>query len=64
MESSTPAAEAIPYETLLPRLAQYCVTERMTRALQRELGFDELQFRVHQICFVQNFSEREGNGTL
>jgi hypothetical protein len=47
MESSTPAAEAIPHETLLPCRAQYCLTERMTRALCRKLGFEELQFRAH-----------------
>jgi hypothetical protein len=64
MESSTPAAAAIPSEELLPSLAQYCLTERMVRALQREPGFAELEFRAHQICFVQNFSEREANQTL
>jgi hypothetical protein len=36
----------------------------MVRALRREPGFDELQFRAHQICFVQKFSEREANRTL
>jgi hypothetical protein len=36
----------------------------MVRALQREPGFAELEFRAHQICFVQNFSEREVNHTL
>jgi hypothetical protein len=29
IESSTPAAAAIPSEELLPSLAQYCLTERM-----------------------------------
>jgi hypothetical protein len=64
MESSTPAAAAIPNKELIPSLAQYCLTERMVRALQREPGFAELEFRAYQICFVQNFSEREANHTL
>jgi hypothetical protein len=48
MESSKPAAEAIPHEELLPRLAQYFLTEWMVRALRRELGSEELQFRAHR----------------
>jgi hypothetical protein len=64
MESSTLAAATIPSEELLLSLAQYCLTERMVRALQRESDFAELEFRAHQICFVQNFSEREANHTL
>jgi hypothetical protein len=64
MESFTPAAAAIPSEEHLPSLAQYCLTERMVRAFQREPGFAELEFRAHQICFVQNFVEREANHTL
>jgi hypothetical protein len=49
MESSTPAAAAIPSEELLSSLAQYCLTERMIRAVQREPGFAELEFRAHQM---------------
>jgi hypothetical protein len=64
MESSTPAAAAIPSEELLPSLTQYCLTERMIHALQREPGFAELELRAHQICFVQNFSGRQTNHTL
>jgi hypothetical protein len=64
MKSSTQTAVAIPSEELLPSLAKYCLTERMVRALQREPGFAELEFRAHQICFVQNFSERNVNHTL
>jgi hypothetical protein len=36
----------------------------MVGALQREPGFGQLQYRSHQICFVQNFAQREGNQTL
>jgi hypothetical protein len=64
MESSTPAAAAIRSGEILSTLAQYFLTERMARALQREPGFVELEFRAHQTCFVQKFSEREANHTL
>jgi hypothetical protein len=59
-----PAAAAIPSGELVASLAQYCLTEQMARALQQEPSFAELEFRGHQICFVQNFSEREANHTL
>jgi hypothetical protein len=36
----------------------------MVRPLQREPGLAELQFRAHEISFVQNFPEREVNHTL
>jgi hypothetical protein len=64
MKLSTPAAPAISYEQLLPSLGQYCFSERMVRALQREPGFVGLEFRSHAICFVQNFSPREANQKL
>jgi hypothetical protein len=64
MEPSTLVVPAIPHEKLLPSLQQYCFNERMVRALQRESGFGQLQYRSHQICFVQNFAQREGNQTL
>jgi hypothetical protein len=56
MESSTPAAPAIPHEELLPLLLRYCLSELMTRKLQRESGFDQLRFRSHQIYFVKDFA--------
>jgi hypothetical protein len=64
MESSTPAAPAIPHEELLPQLLQYCSSERMTRMLQREPGFDQLRFRSHQIYFVKGFAQRNGGQDL
>jgi hypothetical protein len=36
----------------------------MARSLRRERDFIGLEFRAHQICFVQNFSQRGGNQTL
>jgi hypothetical protein len=36
----------------------------MLRALERQPDFAELQFRAHQICFVQDFAQREANHTL
>jgi hypothetical protein len=64
IEPSTSAAPAIPNEKLIPSLQQYCFNKRMVQALQRELGFGQLQYRSHQICFVQNFAQREGNQKL
>jgi hypothetical protein len=64
MEPSTPAAPAILHEKLLPSLQQYCFNERMVRAFQREPGFDQLQYQSHQIYFLQNFAQREGNQAL
>jgi hypothetical protein len=64
MESYTPAALAIPHEQLLPSLAQYYFNEQMVRALRRELDFVGLEFRAHQICFAQNFFQREAIQTL
>jgi hypothetical protein len=64
MEWSTLAAEPIPHKKLLSRLAQSCLDELMVRALRPEPGFDELQFRAHHKCFVQNFSELEAKRTL
>jgi hypothetical protein len=64
MEPFTSAAPAIPYEKLLSGLQQYCFNDQMVRALQREPGFRQLQCRLHQICFVQNFAQREDNQTL
>jgi hypothetical protein len=58
MESSTPAVPAIPHEKLLPRLLQYCLSERMTRMLQREPDFDQLRFRSYQIFFVKDLAQR------
>jgi hypothetical protein len=64
MDSSTPAAPAIPHEELLPKLLQYCLSERMTRVLQCEPGFDQLRFRSHQIYFVKDFAQRNGGQDL
>jgi hypothetical protein len=61
MAPSTPAALAIPNDELLPNFQQYCFSERFARALQPEPGFDDLQYRAHQICFVANFA-RETTG--
>jgi hypothetical protein len=64
MESSTPAAPAIPHKELLPQPLQYCLSERMTRILQREPSFDQLRFRSHQIYFVKDFAQRNGGQDL
>jgi hypothetical protein len=64
MESSTPAALAIPHEELLPRLQKYCLDERMVQAFQREPCFRELQYRLHRVYFVNEFSRRELNEDL
>jgi hypothetical protein len=64
MESSTPAAPAIPHEELLPQLLQYCLNERMTGMLHREPGFDQLRFRSHQIYFVKDFAQRNSGQDL
>jgi hypothetical protein len=64
MESSTPAAPAIPHEELLPQLLQYCLSERMARMLQREPDFDQLRFRSHQIYFVKDFAQRNDGQDL
>jgi hypothetical protein len=64
MTSSTPAAPAIPHEYLLSWLREYCFTEQMLRALERQPDFAEVQFRAHQICFVQDFPQRKANHTL
>jgi hypothetical protein len=64
MEWSTPAAPAIPREQLLLSLVQYCFNDRMIHALPRERDFVGLEFQVHQICFIQIFSQREASQAL
>jgi hypothetical protein len=63
MEPSTRGAPFIPHEKLPLSLQHYCFDERMVGALQNETGFGQLQYRSHQICFVHNFAERDGNQT-
>jgi hypothetical protein len=46
------------------RHQQYYFIERMLRALQSEPGFGQSQYRSHQICFLQNIAQREGNEKL
>jgi hypothetical protein len=64
MESSTPTALAIPHEELLPSFQKYCLDERMVQAFQREPCFRQLQYRLHQVYFVNEFSRRELNEDL
>jgi hypothetical protein len=56
MEPHTLAALAISHKQLLPSIQQYCFNERMVRTFQRGPGFNELQYRSHQICFVSSFA--------
>jgi hypothetical protein len=55
---ATPAAPAIPHQELLPRVQEYCFHERIVRILARELGFADLRYRSHQICFVADFARQ------
>jgi hypothetical protein len=58
------ATLAIPREETLPSFQKYYFNERMIRTLQRESGLGELQYRLHQIYFVNEFSRRELNQEL
>jgi hypothetical protein len=64
MESFTAAALAIPHEEFLPNLEQFCFNERTVRILQREPAFCELRYRSHQIYFVHDFAQRNGDRVL
>jgi hypothetical protein len=54
MSASTVAAPEIPVETLLPRLAHHCLSDRTARILAQDETFRGLQFRCHQIYYVHN----------
>jgi hypothetical protein len=56
MASATAAGPAIPHDELLAAIQQYCFSERVARALQQEPGFDDLQYRAHQIYFIADFA--------
>jgi hypothetical protein len=58
IESSTAAAPAIPLYRLLPHIQEHCFSERMVRMLEREPGFEQLQYRSHKIYFVHDFALR------
>jgi hypothetical protein len=53
--SASTTALVIPVETLLPRLAHPCLSDRTARLLEHNETFRGLQFRCHQICYVHNF---------
>jgi hypothetical protein len=54
MSVSTVAASVILVETLLPRLAHHCLSDRTARILEHDETFRVLQFRCHQIRYVHN----------
>jgi hypothetical protein len=64
MEPSTAAAPAIPHEELLPKLKHFYFNKRTVQILQREPAFGELRYRSHQIYFVYDFTQRNGDRVL
>jgi hypothetical protein len=56
MSEDIATALAIPPQTLLPLLTQYCLNTRAAQFLERDEDFRALQYRCHQIYYVRNFA--------
>jgi hypothetical protein len=55
------AAPALAPETILPRLAQLCVPDRLCKFLQQGADFQRLEFPYEQISFVRDIAESRYN---
>jgi hypothetical protein len=59
MSGDTEVAPAIPLETLIPTLAQYCLNPGDARFLERDAVCLTVQSRSHHIANVHNYATSE-----
>jgi hypothetical protein len=61
MSQGTPAAPALPFEILLPRLAEFCIARDLCQIFRKDATFQQFQFGCQQIFYVPDIAGREHN---